>query len=400
LVSDGGVVVVTVEFRLNIIGYFAYPGLKGSGTFGLQDQQAALRWIKRNIAAFGGDPENVTLFGESGGAIAACAQLTSPGAKGLFQKIILQSGAATTSWPRNAADLGPYGTFWRPLKDQEKTGVEMVSKLNLPAGLSTREVLRKLREMPLVELMKYAKDFGTAAYDTPLLPENPAQALRQGHFHPMSVLSGCTRHEGRALASAMQLTAGGQPMTEERYQQLLKDAFGDRRNEVEAQYPRANYESPALVWSAIYTDRMFACPQFIADRALARRAPTFAFEFADPHSPGLIPFLPGLPSGASHSGELPFLFDLDNGPIDITTGKLIPLTDEQKPLARLMIRYWTQFAHTGNPNGPDSAPWAPFDPKSASPAVQVLAPGPNGVESRNDIVHAHHCEFWDSFGVQ
>ena len=72
LVMDGDVIVVTVEFRLNIFGYFGYPGLEGSGTFGLQDQQAALRWVKRNVKAFGGDPGNVTLFGESGGAVAAC----------------------------------------------------------------------------------------------------------------------------------------------------------------------------------------------------------------------------------------------------------------------------------------------------------------------------------------
>src|SRR5262249_27452166 len=153
---------------LNIFGFFGYPGLEGSGTFGLQDQQAALRWVRRNIAAVGGDAGNVTIFGESGGAIAACAQLT-----------------------------------------------------------------------------------------------------------------GYTRDEGRGLALGMLLTTGGKAMTEDEYRDLLDRAFGDRRSEVEARYPRSRYDSPALAWSAIYTDRMFACPQIAATWALARRASAFAFEFAD-----------------------------------------------------------------------------------------------------------------------
>lgn len=91
LALEGDVIIATVNFRLGVFGYFGYPNLAGSGTFGLQDQQAALRWIKRNIAAFGGDPNNITLFGESGGAVAACAHLTSPGAAGLINKAILRS---------------------------------------------------------------------------------------------------------------------------------------------------------------------------------------------------------------------------------------------------------------------------------------------------------------------
>ena len=122
LVVEGDVIVVAVEFRLNIFGYFGYPGLEGSGTFGLQDQQAALRWVKRNINAFGGDPGNVTLFGESGGAIATCAQLTSPGSEGLFHKAILQSGATTTSWPRNAANLGALRLVLAPAEGRRNRG--------------------------------------------------------------------------------------------------------------------------------------------------------------------------------------------------------------------------------------------------------------------------------------
>ncbi|MEO8352889.1 MAG: carboxylesterase family protein, partial [Chthoniobacteraceae bacterium] len=122
-----------------------------------------------------------------------------------------------------------------------------------------------------------------------------------------------------------------------------------RLTEVETHYPRSRYASPTLAWSAIYTDRMFACPQLVATQALAKRAPAFAYEFADTNAPGLLPFFPGFAPGASHSGELPFLFDIEKNPIDMK-GEHVPLTGDQMALAGSMIRYWTQFARTGDPN--------------------------------------------------
>lgn len=398
MVIAGDVVVVTVQFRLNIFGYFGYPGLKGSGTFGLQDQQAALRWVKVNIAAFGGDPGNITLFGESGGAIAACAQMTSPQAKGLFQKVILQSGAATTSWPRNAANLGPIGSFWRPVEEVEKAGVEFALKNGIFGDKGAHEAIQRLRALPASTLLTHSGEFASAGYGEGILPRHPAVALKEGYFNSIPVLSGCTSNEGRGLASGMQLKAGGQPMTEGQYRALLIQAFGSRIPEVEAHYSRADYSTPALVWSAIYTDRMFVSPQFAAARAMAKRGPVYAYEFTDANSPGLIPFLPGFPSGASHSGELPFLFDLDNGPIDITTGKLIPLSGEQKRLAEIMIRYWTQFAREGNPNTPGTPVWPRFDPTMKRVGVQTLGSGPNGIAPNDRVPEAHQCEFWEKFG--
>jgi para-nitrobenzyl esterase len=396
MVVAGDVVVVTVEFRLNIFGFFGFPGLDGSGTFGLQDQQAALRWVRRNIAAFGGDPDNVTLFGESGGAIATSAQMTSPGAEGLFHKAILQSGAATTSWPRNAANLGPHGTFWLPLKDVESAGEDLAVAMGCPERKGSPEALRWLRDQPAPKLLAHALKFGVAAYGGLVLPRNPAKALVEGRFRAVPIISGYTRDEGRALALGMMLVAGGKPMTDDEYRDLLAKAFGDRAREVEARYPRSKYDSPALAWAAIYTDRMFACPQLAATRALARRAPAFAYEFADPSAPGLFPFYPGFPPGASHSGELPFLFDVEDRPIDMT-GKHVPLTKPQESLAGTMIGYWARFARTGDPNGEGAPRWPRFDADAARPSVQVLAPGPGGVGPSEDAAEAHRCEFWASF---
>jgi para-nitrobenzyl esterase len=393
MATTGNVIVVAVEFRLNIFGYFGYPGLEGSGTFGLQDQQAALRWVRDNIAAFGGDPQNITLFGESGGAVATCAQLTSPAAKGLFHKAILQSGAVTTSWPRNAANLGPHGTFWLPLETVEAVGKEFAKELNIPDELPPDEALARLRQIPAKELLAHTGKFFGPAYGGPILPEHPVQALMAGKCLAVPTISGFTRDEARGIASGMQLT--GNAITDETYPKLLKDAFGDRVAEVERQYPRESYPTAALAWAAIYTDRMFASTQFTAMRALAARAPVFAFEFADPHSPGLIPFLPDFPSGASHSGELPFLFDLTvPAPFDFTTGKVRPLSPEQQTLAAAMIRYWTQFAHTGDPNAAGLPPWPRFDGNAKAPQVQVLASPPEEIGPRDDVERNHRSEFW------
>lgn len=397
LVVEGDVVVVLVEFRLNVFGFFGYPGLEGSGTFGLMDQQEALRWIKRNIAAFGGDPGNVTLFGESGGAIGACAHLTSPGAEGLFHRVILQSGAVTTSWPPGSPNLWPHGSFWLPLKEIEAAGVDLAVAMGCPEAKGSPEALRWLREQPASKVLGHAGKFGIAAFGGTVLPIHPAEALRQGRSHAVPVLSGFNRHEGRAMALGQMLLAGGKPMTEDEYRGLLGKAFGSRAREVEAVYPRTKDDTPALAWSAIYTDRMFAWPQLEATRLLARRAPAFAFEFAAPDAPGLLPFFPGFPPGAMHSGELPFLFECGNSPIDMT-GKHVPLTDEQRALAATMVRYWTRFARTGDPNGQGLPPWPRFEPDAPRPKVQVLAPGPGGIRPSEEAAAAHHRDFWRDFG--
>jgi para-nitrobenzyl esterase len=392
LATQGDVIFVGVEFRVNIFGFYAVDGLDGAGTFGFQDQQAALRWVRKNIAAFGGDPSNVTVFGESGGGISVCAQLVSPGARGLINKAITQSGTCSISWPYG----GPFpemaaSAYFEPLAAIEARGRDTAKKLGCDQA-DRAGTLACLRALPAEKLAGESGHFYSGAYGTPVLPIDPMQAVADGRHLRMPLLTGNTRDESRAVASAYQLL--GKPITDANFTGLIDKAFGARAPEILRRYPVSRYGQPALAWSAIYTDRMFACAVLRDARLFARAMPTFAYEFADPNGVGLIPFLPGLPSGASHSSELPLLFDLADGPIDMTTGKKKPMSPAQRELAGQMIGYWSRFAHTGDPNEAGATAWPRFTPGTQGKAF-VLVPG--SAPSLEDTWSEHQCDFWQPF---
>ncbi|MEV7038593.1 carboxylesterase family protein [Amycolatopsis sp. NPDC051061] len=177
------------------------------GTFGLQDQQAALEWVRRSAAAFGGDPGNVTLFGQSGGAVAVCGQLTSPAARDLFAKAVLQSGSCDTTLAANAAGPGSkaFGSFWRPLADAERSDVQVA------AGLGCRsDVLACLRELPVAKLLTRTGAVTAAGFGAPTLPADPRVAPPARPGRP--VVSGHTSDEQRLVSGVYRLL--GKPITE------------------------------------------------------------------------------------------------------------------------------------------------------------------------------------------
>ncbi|WP_218951882.1 carboxylesterase/lipase family protein [Amycolatopsis anabasis] len=377
LATRGDVVVVTTNYRQGVFGFLAHPGLAGSGAFGLEDQQAALRWVRRNAAAFGGDPGNVTLFGESGGAFDVCAQLTAPGARGLFHRAIAQSGSCATTWPANGIVYGqPASSPWLSLARSEANGVAFAGRFGCADPATAAACLRRV---PAAELAKDPETSGltTVAFGTRVLPENPPDALRQGRFHRVPVMWGTTRDEGRLSAAY-----SPQPFTEEQYQRMLGEAFGEQASRVAARYPSSAYGSPALAWSAVATNRVWSCPQLTDDRLLAGRTPVYTYEFADRNAPqGYFRFPPDLPSGAFHFSEVPYLFDV--------VGFAAKFTPEQQRLADRMIGYWTRFAATGDPNGRDLPKWSPFRNSNA----QSLAPGDGGIRPV-DLAAEHDCGFW------
>lgn len=375
LAVGGDVVVVTINFRLGAFGFFGYPGLAGSGDFGLQDQQAALSWVQRNAVAFGGDPRNVTLFGQSGGAFDVCGQLTSPTARGLFQRVIMQSGSCASSWPANGNGPGvPAGSPWQSLAEARKQGVQLADTLGCSDPATALECMRRL---PAKDLVPQGNVLTSVAFGGPVLPEHPERALADGHFTRMPVMSGTTRDEERLQAAFFPpFDSAGSAFTS-----LLDQAFSTQAGKVAKEYPAGNPPAYRMTWATILTDRAWTCPQLTTDRLLAGQTPTYGYEFAQRDIPTPLPFPADLPAGAYHTSDLVLLLD--------QTGLNLPLTSAQRELADQMIQYWSRFARTGNPNGPDLPHWTRFNGST----VQSLAAGPAGIHPTN-LGREHNCAFW------
>lgn len=379
LATRGDVVVVTVSYRLGIFGFFGYPGLAGSGTYGIQDQQAALRWVQRNARAFGGDPRKVTVAGESAGGMSVCAQLTSPTSTGLFTKAVMQSGSCTFNWADNSQYPGQAADSpWVPQSTVQATGKDWAASrkedLKCKPGQAMLDCLRAADPAVLVEdtLQFTQPAYGGAA----VLPVSPAKAMKAGLFHQVPVLSGNNHDEAAGWMAAF----NGGDLTDADYPRLLTDMVGAADAvKVQREYPLAQYGSTVAAWTAVTTDRIWSCTQVANDQQAARKVPVYAYEFADKHSP-----LAGPGQGAAHAVELPYLFSLG--------GYDFPMSETQKRLSEQMIDYWTAFARTGDPNGPGRPHWAAAgqdDIRGLS-----LAPTDQGGIKTVDLSTEHHCDFW------
>jgi para-nitrobenzyl esterase len=384
LALAGDLVVVTINYRLGIFGTFGHPGLAGSGTFGLQDQQAALGWVARNAAAFGGDPGNVTLSGESYGGLSASAHLVAPASKGLFHRAIIQSGFALMDLPAGALFPGLPAVEWMgwtSTAEVEALGAALAPRLGCADPATA---LGCLRRVPVTDLLAHAQGFQAYAFGNRVLPEVPARALADGRFQRVPILAGATRDEHRLFVGLFRVFAG-QPVTADQYPQLLTDAFAGHAAQVLARYPLAAYPSPSLAWATVLTDRMWARATFAQHRLLAKRVATYAYEFADRQAPMFLPFPPDFPPGAFHAAELPYLFP--------DPEFLAAATPAQRRLSEQMIRSWAAFARTGDPNGAGLPGWRPFDQATPVPHVQSLAPGTNGI-GPVDYAAEHQLHFW------
>ncbi|MCY0989591.1 carboxylesterase family protein [Nannocystis sp. ILAH1] len=381
LASEGDVVVVTINFRLGVFGNFVYPGLDGSGTFGLQDQQLALKWVQRNAAAFGGDPDNVTLFGVSYGATATTAHLTSPSADGLFHRAILHSGEALMDivpggmGPDVPAD--PY-ILWAARDEQEPLGLYVAGQLGCDDPATALACLRGLSVAQILALPAVMHMFQPYVPGDPILPENPGEALRAGRFRAVPVLAGHTRDEHHLFVGLFHDLAGA-PITAEQYPDLLAKAFGEQAEAVAATYPLANYASAAEAWAQLLTDRLWARTTFEQNAIFAERAPVYFFEFAEASEHDL-PFLPELRTGALHADDTEYLF-----------GDGSALTPARLRLSEQMIHYWSNFARTGDPNGELLPTWDRFT--AATPNVLALAAGEGKIQPVDHRAE-HRLEFW------
>jgi para-nitrobenzyl esterase len=380
---DRGVVVVTLNYRLGALGFLAHPALsaespdRSSGNYGLMDQQAALRWVRRNIARFGGDPDNITLFGESAGGLSVHSHLASPLSQGLFQRAIVQSGAYNIDTPS--------------LASAEATGLAFGNLVGCPT--QDAHCLRHV-PVPIVLANQIPTTLGFLPnIDNRLLPLTVRQAFTQGKFNRVPVIEGSTHDEFRLfLPLFFDLVSG--PLTAAQYPGAIALLFGlppERIGPIVAQYPLANFPSPALALGAATTDGIFACNMQTATQLLARHTPTWVYEFNDPNAPQI--FLPpaSFPYGAAHESELQYLFDVT------TTLPPMPLNADQERLSRDMVSYWTNFAYRSSPNGLISPLWIRFN--ALTDSYQTLVTPRPKIYSGRAFTRDHKCDFWSSFNA-
>jgi para-nitrobenzyl esterase len=368
LVDRGDIIVVTLNYRLGALGFLAHPALgpEGAvGNYGLQDQQAALRWVHDNIAAFGGDPDQVTIAGESAGGMSVCDHMVAPESKGLFRAAIIQSGPCQ-------AQLA--------LPEAERISEDYAGDMGCGDPATAADCLRALPDHKLRKPVWYDRigedTLSGPVHGTSVLPEDPMVAFREGRAADVPVLIG-TNHDEFTLFVALQYLRGSRQYGPGEYPGLLDNTFGSEAAAVGARYPLDRYGgSTALAYSAAVTDGVFAC---VADRMadeLSGVSQVYAYEFNDPDPPAPEPMrtLP-FPVGASHSLELRYLFDVGGAP---------PLNPAQQELSNQMIDYWTQFVKDGEPRGD----WPEFGDG------QVMSLQPDGSRVITDFGKAHQCEFW------
>jgi para-nitrobenzyl esterase len=373
LVRDAAIV-VTVNYRLGALGFLAHPALAAlaagadgsSGDYGLLDQQAALRWVQANIGSFGGNPRNVTIFGESAGGLSVLAQLTSPAARGLFAKAIVESGS--------------YSPLQPSLATAEASGEAFAAK----AGCAS-QTAACLRGLPVRTVLNDQGAVGPNV-DPGVLPQSIGTALADGEFSHVPVLNGSNHDEWRLFVAIFTAVTG--PVTASNYQSMIASTVSVSPAEaavVAARYPLSSYASPAEALGAVGTDAIFACPALTIDEELSRFAPTFAYEFSDEHAPELfLPPVSGFPYGATHASEIQYLFGLNVTPLPGT------LTTAQQQLAADMQRYWTNFARQGSASSPGEPAWPQF--RNAGQLMMSLIPPTPRVE--NGFAAEHRCAFW------
>lgn len=382
--ANNDTISVSFNYRLGPLGFLALPALAqedahhSTGDLGLLDQQAALRWVKANIASFGGDPHNVTIFGESAGGISVCAQLVSPSSTGLFQKGITESGPC---------NLPP-----QPLARAEAEGAQLAARLGCPPGAAMLSCMRGKPSGQVIEALPPDPSFlfGSGAFWGPVadgvtVPDDPTAALAAGRFHHVPMIVGANRNEG-TLFVALHYNIVGDNLGDAQWASAVDQYFGSTVGPtVQREYPLSDYPDAGAAFGQAIGDAVLACPAVASAAILQRFVPVHEYQFDQVPNPFILP-TPGIVLGAFHSSELPFVFDGETNSSGAFT-----FTPAQQRLATSVSGAWARFAATGDPGG-GGLSW----PRLASPTGRYLSlDTPTSVKT---AMMQRHCAFWARSG--
>ena len=348
-----GVILVAINYRLGRLGFFAFPALskehpeEPKGNYAYMDQIAALKWVRQNIAAFGGDPKNVTIFGESAGGVSVHSLLTIPEAQGLFAKAISESGGGRDGVLTGRPIRRENADRFYPVS-AETIGVNFARKHGIEG--SDEAALAKLRALSVAEIVDGGQEGdgpgGPPIYSGPILDgklvvETAASAYKAGRVRRVPLIIGSNSAE--VPAGFVNATSKDELLTQ----------FANVRSELSAVYDPSGTNDFARMLTMVNTDKVWAEPARFTARAFAAKAvPAYIYLFSYVSSS----MRERMRFGAAHGSEIPYVFNNLGG----RNGATVATTDRQ--VAKLMNTYWANFARTGDPNGPGLPEWPRYAP--------------------------------------
>ena len=382
LANSGHDVVVSMNYRLGIFGFLADKAFGShSGDYGLQDQQFALGWIQQNIAQFGGDPNNVTIYGESAGGSSVCDMIASPTATGLFERGISVSGEYNTLLGSPTSLESQDCKSLLPTQAQaDAAGQNYAASVGCTRQQQAATCLRALTTAQVEATVGSGYQDGGQGTVGPTingttLTMSLRQALRSGRVNRAVIMAGVNRDENLV----------GSATTAAQYTSLVDTQYGRYASQVLAKYPLSHFDTPAIAWRTVAADSDTVCPAVETDSDLATRMPTYGFEIDDND---LSPYpLTGPPAGAEHVGAWNLVY---SGTI---YGGTTPLDANQQAIQDELLSTIASFAAGGNPAGQGTPAWPRFNRSGEVMSMQPA--GDSELISDSQLAAQHNCGFWD-----